>query len=205
MNTTNFSLFPTLVSSTIDFLSIDQCRDIFVYLKNKQDIKHNTPHTIQGGGFSSHEGGDYSWDNARNILSDIENDVPSCNDIQSKLRDRVTDYCNQSGYKIGSSLHSWFNIQDAGSRLTRHIHPHAVVSGALYINTDEKSTPLYFYNPNEMTRHVQVNKETDYTYDYYRFLPKQGQLLLFPGWLYHGSNEDVNGTTDRMVISFNNF
>ena len=34
-------------------------------------------------------------------------------------------------------------------------------------------------------------------------IPKNGDLLIFPSWLRHGSNHETNQTDGRIVLSFN--
>ena len=42
-----------------------------------------------------------------------------------------------------------------------------------------------------------------YNYEWYKIEVKNCQLVLFPSWLKHGKNDDINQMDDRMVVSFN--
>ena len=96
----------------------------------------------------------------------------------------------------------WSNIQNAGSRLDEHIHPHAVVSGALYINVDD-SCRITFHNPNPYANIINVDTNTFYNSESQYFRVHNCELVLFPSWLKHGRYKDVNEMDERTVESFN--
>ena len=97
----------------------------------------------------------------------------------------------------------WFNVQQKGSQLIKHTHPNATLSGALYINVDNNSSPIYFYNPVGFLDYTYIKEYTDYTFNWFKFNPNPGDLIIWPSWLSHGSNTNINETDDRIVISFN--
>ena len=64
----------------------------------------------------------------------------------------------------------------------------------LYPNPNPYSEYLgYFYKPETLNY---LNFKTIY------LKPKNGDLILFPSWFRHGS-EDINQTKERIVMSFN--
>lgn len=156
---------------------------------------------IKGNGLSTNK-------NSENFLSFVKDNVEGCQDILINLQNIITSYIKFSGYGNPKILNkemqsSWFNIQNEGSSLNRHTHALSTISGAIYINVDDDSSMLYFYNPNQFNEFSVSSKNTEYTYDWYKFKPKNGDLFLFPSWLAHGSNGDQNNTKNRTVISFN--
>ena len=99
---------------------------------------------------------------------------------------------------------SWFNIQPVGSNLEQHSHPNSIASAALYINVDHNSAPLVVENPNAIAVFNNYhNSVSQYNCQAHSFIPENGQLIIFPSWLKHGSFGNKNNTDARMVISFN--
>ena len=183
-----FSLFPTLVLYFPKFINFKECDKIFKLLKTKKLDNH--PSLIKGK--SSHH-----FSINTNILSEISIDLTT----------PLQEYSNQSRMKITNKItYSWFNIQDKESVLKEHVHPGSILSGSLFINTGKKASKLYFHNPNPFVSYTPIEEPlSDYTHDWYCFNPKKGDLIIFPSWLKHGSNQNKNFYNNRTVISFNAF
>ena len=186
MDIKKFSLFPTLVLYFPQFISSKECNKIFKLLKTKKVDTH--PAVIKGK--SSH----HSSINT-NILSETSLD----------LNTPLQEYSNQSRIKIANKItYSWFNIQDKGSILKEHLHPSSILSGSLFIEVGKNASKLYFHNPNPFVSYTAKTEPSNiYTYDWYCLNPKKGDLIIFPSWLKHGSNQDKNIYKNRTVISFN--
>ena len=181
-----FSLFPTLVLYFPGFISSKECDKIFKLLKTKKLYDH--PSLIKG---KSTYDSDFNTD----ILSEISVD----------LNKPLQEYSDQSKIKIiNKIIDSWFNIQDKESVLKEHAHPNAILSGGLFINVGKKASQLYFHNPNPFVYYTDKKESlNDYTYEWHSFNPKKGDLIIFPSWLRHGSNQNKNFYNKRTVISFN--
>jgi len=179
-----FSLFSTLVLYFPKFINSKECNKIFKLLKAKKLYDH--PAFIKGK--SSH-------DSNTNILSEISID----------LNKPLQEYSDQSRIKIDSKItNSWVNIQDKGGILKEHVHPNSILSGVLFINVGKKASKLYFQNPNPFVCYTYTKEPlNNYTYEWYSFSPKKGDLIIFPSWLKHGSNQQRNLYTNRTAISFN--
>jgi len=201
-----YDLFPTLVIRFPNVITEEERVEIFNHLKTKDTHPHPT---IQGNGGSSYVSRDI-----REILP-FESDTVLSMDILKELRleDRITEYLNEynsvlrAGYKLNISQ-SWFNIQDSDSMLDKHMHPNSICSGAFYINVDNDSTPLCFANHNTHARFIHhgiVGEEPSiYNAEYWRMPVNNGDLIIFPSWLEHGSG-GINQTHNRTVISFNTY
>jgi len=184
MDIVKFSLFPTLVLCFPQFISSKECNKIFKLLRTKKLDNH--PRLIKGK--STHGSG-------IDILSEISIDMTK----------PLKEYSHHSRIKIKNKItNSWFNIQDKESILKEHLHSNSVLSGALFINVGEKASKLYFHNPNPFIYYIDREEPAnDYTYEYYYFTPKKGDLIIFPSWLRHGSNHNKNFYNNRTVVSFN--
>tara|TARA_R110002020_G_scaffold106632_2_gene248182 strand:+ start:451 stop:1011 length:561 start_codon:yes stop_codon:yes gene_type:complete len=180
------SLFPTLVLYFPQFINSKECGKIFKLLKTKKLDNH--PSLIKGK--SSHH-----FSINTDILSETSLD----------LNTPLQEYSNQSRIQIANKInYSWFNVQGTESVLKEHVHPSSILSGSLFINMGKKASKLYFHNPNPFVSYTQTEEPlNDYTYEWYCFDPKKGDLIIFPSWLKHGSNHNKNFYNNRTVISFN--
>tara|TARA_R100001530_G_C4290261_1_gene147825 strand:- start:379 stop:945 length:567 start_codon:yes stop_codon:yes gene_type:complete len=188
MDIKKFSLFPTLVLSFPNFISSKDCNKIFKLLKTKK--RHAHAAFIKG---------------KSNHSSYVHTDILS--DLSISLNKPLEEYADQTKIKIDNKIrNSWFNIQDKESILKDHVHPDSVLSGAIFINVGKKASKLYFHNPNPFSYFTPKNEPlNEYTYEWCCFNPCKGDLIIFPSWLKHGSNQDKNFYNNRTVISFNAF
>lgn len=189
MITNNYSLFPTLVQEIPDFLTDIECDVIIDNLDHSRLIDHNA---LVGDGSSSHSA---KW---HSELDFIDLSLP----LKERLMNAFDGYCKTSGFSDVYITNSWVNIQKVGSQLKFHSHPHSVISCALYLYADEKSSPISFKTPNPFNSYTDIETLTDYTYEWYTLIPKTGKLIIFPSWLIHGSH-GINESEQRIVLSVN--
>jgi|TARA_R100001460_G_scaffold27018_2_gene54652 uncharacterized protein (TIGR02466 family) len=191
----NHSVFPTLISEVPNFITDNELKKIKnVIQKNIKNLKHHETFgqndIFNGNAKSSHE-------NTSNFL-DL---IPF---IKNKIYTATQEYVKQSGFKVSNEIgNSWFNVQKKDSWLDKHTHPSSIISGALFIQTDLKSSRLFFYNPNPMINFTSIDVRNNYNYEWIYFTPKPKTLILFPSWLQHGSNNTLNKSLKRIVVSFN--
>ena len=189
LQSSNFNLFPTLVIQYANVISELERKNIFDKLK-----KHNTDfHPSISEGTSSYN------------LNKNE-DLVNIFGLEERLQERLDNYTQETGIFDQKICQSWFNIQNVGSQLLEHCHSGATLSCALYINVNGVQDSLCFQNPNSMLESVwgaHIQSSTQYNFKYASFIPKNGDLFIFPSWLTHGSYYQSNKTPDRMVISFN--
>jgi hypothetical protein len=186
----SFDLFPTLVIKFPKILNDLEIEKIFKKLKTKECVPDNQ--LIRGRSsdvFPQH------------LLRNLG--------IQKKIQEKLDIYTDRIGILPVRFGNSWFAIQDIGGILKQHYHGGSILSGSLFINVDENSTPIVFDNPNPFNNflfHAGVQEKlTHYTYNTYEFAPNNGDLIIFPSSLVHGSSYRPNQTKDRMIISFNTY
>ena len=190
------SLFPTLVMKFTDVLSKEEIDRVFTTIKGEKAGDHEA---LIGAGVSSYNngGGVSSFSRTDDVLSRLN--------IHEQVQQCLDEYCGVLHIRKVSFTNSWFNIQDVGSTLRMHHHPDSALSGALYINADENSSPLCFENPNQLGvfQHWNPVSPSEYNCEFVAFQPRTAEMIVFPSWLRHGSMDRQNQTVDRTVISFN--
>lgn len=116
---------------------------------------------------------------------------------------KIKEYENQLGLYNSKLDNSWVNFQYEKSKLKKHTHPNSQVSGVLYLKVDDKSSPIYFYNPNPYNVILKKKEHNINNFEFMYFYPKVGDLILFPSWLSHGSHEEESLSEERIALSFN--
>ena len=183
-------LFPTLVGEFPEVYSLEECKQIHQKILNDgKGLKHPT---IKGDGVSSDT-------KVRNILKEFK--------LTDKISACVAYYLREIGWNPELEVtikHSWYNIQENGSTLANHNHPNCLISGVLFIHTDDVSSPFTVINPSMMPAYAFAKCAPNvYNLEFQEYTPQPGSVYLFPSYLKHGSNGITNGTENRSVISFN--
>jgi hypothetical protein len=101
---------------------------------------------------------------------------------------------------------SWLNYNLPGTSHHKHSHSNSIVSGVVYFQTDENTGNLNLYRPVSQSRqlHDEVTNWNSYNYEYVYFVPRIGNIFLFPSTLPH-SVEENKSTISRISLSFNTF
>ena len=183
-NTRKVKIFPTLLQHTNNFLNQVECKEMIDLIAKDKLSSHLC---LEGRAKSTHK-------ITSNILT-----KPILEKLQVEIKEYQLDY----GVRELKIDNSWVNIQNKNSVLNKHSHPDSIISGVIYLKTGEKSNKIYFYNPNVYITFVNFIKNTEFNSDNYFFVPQVGDLILFPSWLMHGSNENKNGSSSRIALSFN--
>ena len=98
----------------------------------------------------------------------------------------------------------WSIINKKGSFNIQHNHPNAYLSSAYYVRHPEKSGSIKFFDPREQKniRYPKIKNYTDLSAVITEITPKEGDLLIFPSYLYHSVGENLS-KDDRIIVSFN--
>jgi len=196
-------LFVISIHKLNNFLDNEICKTIFNFiLLNKNKI--GTLKDLGKGEFriSHFKNQDFSFfKEGDQIINFIDQELKI--DLKNKIQE-VVDVCAKDfGFNNLKLLNSWTTIQDKDSVLLRHHHAPCKLSGVLYINVDKEGPPLSFYNPNSF---IGIYDFDFYNYNtFYKFniIPQIGDLILFPSYLNHDSNNENNKIENRVAISFN--
>ena len=123
-----------------------------------------------------------------------------CSHFIQVLDNAVQDYANVIGYSQSDyKLQSWVNKFDKGSYGDSHTHMNSDISGVYYYQTTGRDGDFFFETPVDQfacsNAWMQLSGR-------YVVVPKVGQLMLFPGWIRHGVDENLTDDA-RISISWN--
>lgn len=173
-----------------------------IELDNEQLKEFALTLQVSQGSIASHRLGYQS----NNIDLNSKNLQPLISEINSASK----QYCTAVKIKKELTLDNmWFNIINYGGFNIAHKHPGCILSGVYYVDVLETQGDLYVDNPN--TVDYDWNKDLSIYEDIsdnaiatnnWSFVPKQGDLYLFPSWAKHGVTP--NTTKNNLIsISFN--
>ena len=173
-----------------------------IELDNEQLKEFALTLQVSQGSITSHRYGYQS----NNIDLNSENLQPLISEIKTASK----EYCTAVKIKKELTLDNMrFNIINYGGFNIAHKQPGCILSGVYYIDVLETQGDLYIDNPN--TVNYDWNKDISIYEDIsdnaiatnnWSFVPKQGDLYLFPSWARHGVTP--NTTKNNLIsISFN--
>lgn len=130
-------------------------------------------------------------------------------DIRAFIESSVSEYFSELYSPKNKELHlqltqSWCNYTDKGQFHHRHNHSNSLVSGVLYIQSEDESDKIYFYK--NVTQQIQIPAETFNLFNSESWwLPaKTKTLYVFPSYFTHAV-ESVESNRTRISLSFNTF
>ena len=98
----------------------------------------------------------------------------------------------------------WAIINKKNSYNVKHNHQNCYLSAAYYIKKPKNSGDISFFDPKEAKtyRFPEIKQKTDYTMEKITIIPEEGDLLIFPSYLYHSVGVNITNE-ERIVVSFN--
>jgi len=98
----------------------------------------------------------------------------------------------------------WAIINKKNSFNIMHNHQNCYLSAAYYVKKPERSGDISFFDPVEPKtyRYPEKEKGTFHSNQVVTLRPEEGNLLIFPSYLYHSVEPNLSDE-DRIVISFN--
>lgn len=127
-------------------------------------------------------------------------------DELSFLKNFVIDHARVASKEIGIEgepyiTDSWFSINRKGSYHGMHNHNPDIWSGIYYVQAKEDDAKICFYDLNKASNWPWGPVDSSMS-AMKSFLPKTGRLYLFPSYIMHEVEQQVNDS-DRISISFN--
>ena len=128
--------------------------------------------------------------------------------LKTELNLRIKDYFDKiicSSNKITPYItQSWLNYTETNQYHHKHNHPNSLISGILYINTDEKFDKINFFKDIYNAIDIESNEWNLWNSKSWWFQVKTGDIILFPSSLTH-MVEKKEGTNTRISLAFNVF
>jgi uncharacterized protein (TIGR02466 family) len=114
-------------------------------------------------------------------------------------------YSNTNDLKIDNY---WINInKSANDYNIKHRHPKTVIVAIYYVKVPKNSGEIVLHTPiqdyDKFIFENMMKKYNAYNSSTYSYIPKTGDLILFPAWLYHSVLPNQSGE-ERISIAFNN-
>ena len=193
----NYQLYKIFPSPVFHY-SLENKQELNIKLK---DYILNLKKKNEKGLKKSNQGGWHS------PMFDILNDH-----LAKKFTIIFENYVKKSVEEIGWNYDSdrvkieamWSIINKKGSFNIQHNHPNAYLSAAYYVKFPEKSGNIKFFDQREQKniRYPKITKYTEISAPIVEITPKEGDLLIFPAYLYHAVSENL-AEEDRIIVSFN--
>jgi len=99
--------------------------------------------------------------------------------------------------------YSWCNYTNQNEGHHSHKHGHSIVSGVLYLQTNENDS-IKFFKESQEHLYVESQEANEFSSTTWKFPATQGSLLLFPSYLKHSVDQKKDSNV-RISLSFNTF
>ena len=151
-----------------------------------------------------------TYNNTGNITSNdnyVLNEKPFLN-LKNELDLKVKEYFDKiicPSNKITPYItESWLNYTDKNQYHHEHFHVNCLVSGVLYINSDEKFDKIKFFKEDYQLINFEIKEYNLFNSNSWWFSVKTGDIVLFPSSLTH-MVETKEGDNTRVSLAFNVF
>jgi uncharacterized protein (TIGR02466 family) len=141
-------------------------------------------------------------------LDDLPKRDPALADLAKLLTRHATIFAAECAFDLARKpkLDSlWVNLLKSGGHHSGHLHPHAMISGVLYVEVPTGSGPIRFEDPRLAMMMAAPTRRPDAPEQLRPFAtvqPHAGLLLLWESWLRHEVLPGA-GRSERLSISFN--
>lgn len=141
-------------------------------------------------------------------LNDLPNRMPEFAELKRHLDRHALAYARALNFDLARKPrleNLWVNILKPGGGHTGHIHPHAFLSGTVYVETPPGASALKLEDPRlpMMMARPGVRAEASEAEKPFVYLtPSPGTVLMWESWLRHEVPTNL-AKSDRISISFN--
>jgi len=141
-------------------------------------------------------------------LNDLPQRLPEFAELKKHLDRHALAYARALNFDLARKPRldtMWVNILKPGGAHSGHIHPHAFLSGTVYVEVPDGASALKLEDPRlpMMMARPGVDPEAPQSEQPFVYLaPKAGTVLMWESWLRH--EVPANGAkADRISVSFN--
>ena len=141
--------------------------------------------------------------------NDLLKDNKILNHLISSIVDNSNEFAKHLDFKKKLSMDNiWININSYKDFNKTHCHSDCLISGVYYVKTPKNCGNITFVNNNSDNIYNcwgihQFNNYNNYNSPEW-FIPSlENHLYLFPNWLNHYVQPNMNEKEDRISISFN--
>jgi uncharacterized protein (TIGR02466 family) len=136
-------------------------------------------------------------DQTKNSLLHLQNEYYGITNTINLILDSIKKDFNFDTERF-SINQMWANNSKLNRSHPMHYHPNSFFSGIVYLTSGSKT---YFQDPVMFRLSSQIQVSSDLDNPMFEIEPNPGQIVIFPSWLYHGTQQ--NKIENRMTISFN--
>jgi uncharacterized protein (TIGR02466 family) len=112
--------------------------------------------------------------------------------------------CTQEFY----ITNSWITVSNPGDSHHNHNHPNSIISGILYLQTDDQTGKISFQHESALKKQFcfsyNIKKYNMFNSDRWSYTPMVGEVLLFPSWVNHQVEVNLS-SRPRIILGFNSF
>lgn len=141
-------------------------------------------------------------------LNDLPNRMPEFYELKRHLDRHALAYAKALNFNLARKPrldNLWVNILKPGGGHTGHIHPHAFLSGTVYVEVPDGASALKLEDPRlpmMMARPGVVADAPEAEKPFVYLQPSAGTVLMWESWLRHEVPTNA-AKAERISISFN--
>lgn len=186
-----YDVFPTPITISDIKISFEELEKLMSFYNDRSTWILN-----KGNNYASDE-----TDIFRNVLG-VESS------LVKQVQNEIDVFCEKIMGEEASlkPTQSWLNFNPTSSIHEKHFHTNSILSGVIYIKTDDKTGNINFHTPFEKFNMIRnkIITYNDYNFEHVYFTPEPCQLFLFPSFLSHSVDKNKSEVT-RISLAFNTF
>ena len=140
---------------------------------------------------------------------ELQNDV-RFDEFKKYIIHQGTEFLKYQGVESTRKLVPFLNINkmSGSSAHPSHTHPNSVLSGILYLNTNDTCAPIIFKDPRPYSKVIDYKQIPQYNNipclnPSFTIKPKTGMVLMWPAWLEHEVPLAPDANDNRITLVFN--
>ncbi|WP_421729473.1 TIGR02466 family protein [Brevundimonas sp.] len=141
-------------------------------------------------------------------LNDLPNRMPEFAELKRHLDRHAVAYARALNFDLARKPrldNLWVNLLKPGGGHSGHIHPHAFLSGTVYVEVPDGASSLKLEDPRlamMMARPAVSEAASEAEKPFVYLAPRAGTVLMWESWLRHEVPPNA-AKSERISISFN--